>query len=260
MGKGGIGMNVQDQYIINLIQKAHRIDGRGLEDFRKVTLEKNPIGQAEGSALVQIGNTKVVVGVKMGVGTPFPDTPKEGILICNAELSPLASPNFELGPPGEESIELARIIDRGIRESKAIDVEKLCITEGEKVWMVFVDIYPINHQGNLIDASGLAAASALANAKMPKLEGDKLIYDEKKTPLPLKELPIPVTFAQIKDHLVVDPSLEEERAMNGRITVSTKENGNVCAIQKGGDAMTMANIEKALDMSVKKGKDLRKLV
>ncbi len=260
MGKGGIRMNIQDQYIINLIQKAQRMDGRGFEDFRKITVTKNAVPQAEGSTMVEMGDTKILVGIKMGVGTPFPDTPNQGILMCNAELSPLASPQFELGPPGEKAIELSRVIDRGIRESKAINVDKLCITEGEQVWMVFIDIYPLNHQGNLIDAAGLAAASALMNTKMPKFEDGKVIYTEKKTALPINEVPIPVTLAQIKDQLIVDPNLEEESAMNGRITIATKENGNVCAMQKGGDAMTTANIEKALELSVKKGKELRKLI
>ncbi len=253
-------MNIQDQYIENLIKNGKRMDGRGTEDFREIKVEKNVIEQAEGSAMVRMGDTEVIVGVKMDVGDPFPDTPKEGVLICNTELSPLASSDFELGPPDEQSIELARIVDRGIRESNAIDREKLCIKEGEKVWMIFLDIYPINHGGNLIDASGLAAIAALSSAKMPKIEDDKVVHEEKKDPLPLAEKPIPVTFAQICGNLVIDPNLDEEKAMSGRITISTKENGNVCAMQKGGNEISMENIEKALELSAKKGKELRKLI
>ena len=91
-------------------------------------------------------------------------------MTVNAELVPLAAPNFEPGPPDENSIELARIVDRGIRESKAIDTAKLCIEPGKKVFVVFVDVYVLNHDGNLIDAAALAAVSALMNTKMPNYE------------------------------------------------------------------------------------------
>ena len=91
-------------------------------------------------------------------------------MTVNAELVPLASPTYEPGPPDETSIELARIVDRGIRESKAIDTEKLCIEPGKKVFVVFVDVYVLNHDGNLIDAAALAAMSALMNTKMPNYE------------------------------------------------------------------------------------------
>ena len=80
--------------------------------------------------------------------------------MITAEFSPMASELFEKGPPSIEAIELARIIDRGIRESEVIDVKKLCIKEGEKVWSVMIDLYPMNNGGNLIDACALAAMAA----------------------------------------------------------------------------------------------------
>lgn len=254
-------MNVQNQYITNLAKTDRRLDGRKSDEFRKIKVTKNPYEQPEGSALVEIGDTKVLVGVKLGVGQPFPDTPKEGVLIVNAELSPIAHEDFELGPPREDAIELARIVDRGIRESKCIDVEKLCIKEGELVWMVFIDIQPLSHYGNLIDASGIAAITALLNAKLPKLDGDKVVFGERTSKsLPVKSVPVPVTFAQIGGKMVADPAFSEEQAMTSRLTVTTDDKGNVCALQKGGaSGLTLENIEYAMETSVKKGKEIRKL-
>lgn len=254
-------MNAQISHIQDLISKGKRIDGRNFKDFRKIEIEKNPIPNAEGSARVKFGDTEVIVGVKMSIGEPFPDTPNDGVLMVGSELSPLAHPSFELGPPREGSIELARVVDRGIRESKALDTEKLCITKGEKVWMVFVDIWPINHDGNLIDASGLAAITALLNAKIPKIEGDKIIYEEKKDPLKIRAVPIPVTLAKIKNQLLIDPDIREEEAMEARLTVSSVKSGNICALQKGGvSGLKMEEIENALELSVEKGKELRKII
>ncbi len=254
-------MNFQNQYILNHLSKGMRLDGRKLDEARRVEIEKSPIENAEGSARVKIGDTKVIVGVKMNVGEPFPDTPNEGVLIVNAEFSPIASPEFELGPPREKAIELARIVDRGIRESKCIDTEKLCIKKGEKVWMIFIDIQPLTHDGNLIDASGIAAITALLNTKIPKYEKDKVVYEKKGKALPVNDVPVPVTLGFMGGKLMVDPGLEEEEAMESRLTITTKSNGNVCAVQKGGIGfLSSENVQEALEFSVKRGKEIRELI
>ncbi len=189
---------VKKKQIEQLIAKGKRLDGRGLTDYREIKIEQGIIERAEGSAKVLLGRTEVVVGTKIEMGEPFPDTPDEGVLTVNAELVPLASPRFEPGPPDENSIELARIVDRGIRESKAIDLEKLCIAPGKKVFVVFVDVYVLNHDGNLIDASALAAMAALLNTKMGKyeVEDGEVKMKPGYEPLPIKKRPITVTCAK----------------------------------------------------------------
>lgn len=61
------------------------------------------------------------------------ERPTEGFFHFNTEFSPMASPAFEPGRPPESAIELGRIVERGLRESKAIDTEALCIVAGVKV-------------------------------------------------------------------------------------------------------------------------------
>ena len=208
-----------------------------------------------------MGKTEVLVGVKIETGAPFSDTPNNGVLTVNAELVPLASPNFEPGPPDENSIELARIVDRGIRESKAIDTEKLCIEPGKKVFVVFVDIYVLNHDGNLIDASALAAVSALANTKLSnyEVEDGEVKIKTGYSPLPLKSHPITVTLAKINDKLIVDPWIEEEQVMDARISMAFNNEGNICAIQKGGPGFfSPQKILEASKLAQEKAAELRK--
>lgn len=253
---------IQEQFVLRLAEKGERGDGRKMDEFRKAEIEVNPIPNAEGSARVRLGKTDVIVGIKMGVGEPFSDRPNEGILISNAELSPMASPHFETGRPGEDAIELARVVDRGIRESKAIDMEKLCIAKGEKVWSVFVDTQVMNHDGNLTDASALAAAVALANAKIPAYnpETGEIDITKRKDKLPVRFKPISVTVCRVGDKLMVDPTLEEEEAVTANLTVTIKDDGNICALQKRGHPLTVEEIGKAFEIALKKSADLRKLV
>jgi exosome complex component RRP42 len=252
---------VKQKQIAQLIAKDNRLDGRGLTDYREIKLEQGLIERAEGSARVLLGKTEVLVGVKVETGEPFPDTPNEGVLTVNAELVPLASSTFEPGPPDENSIELARVVDRGIRESKCIDTEKLVIEAGKKVFVVFVDVYVLNHDGNLIDASALAAVAALLNTKMPnyEIEDGEVKIKPGYTQLPMKKHPITVTLAKIGDKLLVDPWLEEEQVMDARISMAIDDDENICAIQKGGSGyFEPKQVIEAAKIAKEKAKEMRK--
>jgi exosome complex component RRP42 len=248
-------------YINRLIANDQRPDARKFDEFRKIEIETGVIKTAEGSARVKMGKTELLAGVKMSIAEPYPDIPNEGVLSVNAELSPISSSDFEPGPPTPEGIEMARVIDRGIRESKCMEVEKLCIEPGEKVWRVNVDIHVLNHDGNLIDAGGLAAIAALMTTNIPKIEDDRVLYGEVDKPLEIKDVPIPITTTKIAGKLILDPSVEEEKAAEARITLTSTREGNLCSIQKGGNGyLTKEEIEKAADLSILKGKELRQLL
>jgi len=250
---------ITKDYVTDLIRKNKRPDDRGYFDYRPCTIEKGIFESAEGSARVKLGKTQVVAGVKIIMGTPFKDRPEEGVLSTTAELLPLASPTFEPGPPDEVAIELARIVDRGIRSSNAIDLESLFI-EKDKVLMIFVDIYVLDHDGNLIDASALAAMAALLNAKVPKIEEGRLITSERTNPLKVIQRVVTCTFSKIDSQIVLDPGLDEEKAMSARLTLATTPE-HVCAMQKGGKgAFTSDELINLVDLSFEKGNELRKLL
>jgi len=254
---------IRQKQIAQLIASGKRLDGRGLTDYREIKVETGLIERAEGSALVHIGKTTVLAGVKIELGEPFSDRPNDGVLTVNSEFVPLASPEFEAGPPGEESIELARVVDRGIRESKAIDLEKLCIIPGKKVFVVFVDIYVLNHDGNLIDTAALASLAALLNTKMfnYELKGDEVEIVPGFSQLPIKNYPVAVTFAKINGKLVVDPWLDEEEVMDARFTVTFEKDGRICAMQKGKQGVfTKEQILEAVRIGREKAEEIRKLV
>lgn len=244
---------VKKDYITDLAEEGKRVDARAMDQYRNITVETGWAGNAEGSALVKMGSTQVLAGVKVGIGTPYPDKPDEGVLMTNAELAPMAHASFEAGPPGEEATELARVVDRGIRESKMIELDKLCIVPEEEIWMVFVDIHVLDHDGNLIDASALASVAALLTAEAPDDENWEL------SEFPVTEKPITTTFAKIGNTLMVDPCLEEENVMDARFTLATLEDGSICAMQKGGSApLKKEDFLKAEEWAKVKSKELRK--
>ena len=241
-------------HIYELAKRGERTDGRALDEPRKLTLERSYVGTAEGSARAKLGNSDVLVGIKMTVGTPYADTPNSGVLSTSLELIPMASPTFESGPPSPTAIEIARVVDRGIRESKMVSTEKLCITPKEKVWIMFIDIHALDYDGNLFDVASYGAVSALSTTVVPA-EAQGIGED---FPLPVEHWPVSVTFAKIRDVILVDPNLDEERMADARLTVTTDENGDIRAMQKGlNGSFSYDEIKRCVETAQRIGRQLR---
>jgi len=285
---------IKRDYITKLAEQGKRIDGRTFDSYRTIDIETKVVNKAEGSARVKIGNTQVLCGIKMDIGEPFPDTPATGVMSTAAEFVPLASPDFESGPPRENAIELARVVDRGVRESQVIQLEKLCVSPGEKVWLVFIDIHILDYDGNLFDAASLAALAALLTTKVPLSrfiktlnekeraswqEQLKDIYripgvdevpfgaDETSTdkkivenfPLPMIEPPISCTAVKINDFVLFDPCFDEEIIADARLTVATDNKGDLRAMQKGlSGSFTREEIQKVIKGALDNGQEIRK--
>jgi len=257
---------LRSDVVISMISKGVRVSGRRVDEYRPITIVKDYVPNANGSALVKLGNTQVIVGVKLEVGTPFPDTPDEGNLIVNAEFVPAASPVFEPGPPDENAIELARVIDRGIREAKAIDLSKLAIVPGKRVWNVWVDIYVLDHDGNLIDASSIGTLAALMTTKVPKVEfkeGSEFTIDKSTNvgSLPLSKYVVTVTLGKIGNYLIVDPDLEEENLLESKLIIAVTEDCRIAGIQKSGmGSFTEEEVINAVNIALSKGRELIEVI
>ncbi|MHA2038328.1 MAG: exosome complex protein Rrp42 [Promethearchaeota archaeon] len=253
---------IEKNYIKSNLRKEERIDGRGLWDYRKFEVKSNIIASAEGSADVILGDTRIITGLKYEVGTPFPDLPNEGVCTVMAELLPLASPLFERGPPDEQSIELARVVDRGIRHADCVQTKKLCIKEKEAVYILFVDMYVMNHGGNLIDAGAVSALTTLLSAHIPEgvIGDDGLEWTGKYITGKdlVNELPLAVTYGKIDDLIFLDPLLPEELVCEGRISISVTKD-KITSIQKSGAAtFSIDEIKMLGKKSMEIGQKLRK--
>jgi len=255
---------IERDYILSNLKKEERIDERGLWEYREFRIDSDIIASAEGSADVSLGDTRIITGLKYEVGAPFPDLPDEGVCTVMAELLPIASPLFERGPPDEQSIELARVVDRGIRHADCVQTKKLCIKENESVYILFVDMYVINYAGNLIDAGGVSALTTLLSAHIPEGIWNKEKGEAEWTGRYLtgkdivNELPLVLTYGKINDIIFLDPSLPEELVSDGKISISVTED-KITSIQKSGAATFSIDEIKTLgNKSLEIGQKLRK--
>lgn len=252
--------NIRKQQMKELISSGRRLDGRAVDENRPLSIEVNVIQKANGSAWVKLGNTEVVAGVKVETGEPFEGLENKGALIVSAEVLPTASPYVEPGPPDEETIELARVVDRGIRESEMLALDKLALIPGKIVYTVFVDCSIINMDGNLFDSTSYAVVLALSTSKFPifEIKDDKVIDTGKVMDAPINTIPVSITFARLGDSLILDPTTEEEACMDARITLTTNSNGEYTAVQKGSNGyLTTEQVIQTADIARTKGLELR---
>ena len=250
--------NIRRDVMGNTLGKGIRFDGRAFQEYRQVKVQRGVIRTAEGSAMATIGDTRVLVAAKFDILKPFADRPTEGVLMTNAELLPLASPGFEPGPPNEDSIEAARVVDRAIRSAEPVDLKSFFVME-EKVLGLYLDIYVLNHAGNYVDAASIAATGALLDAKLPKVENGKIIRGEYTGPLNPKALAVTTTMIKVGNNWLVDPSRDEERVSETTLTIGTTAD-YVCAMQKGKGAVTKDELLGCVDIAFKTGNDIRKIL
>ncbi|KAK4747543.1 hypothetical protein SAY87_014129 [Trapa incisa] len=242
-----------------------RNDGRNLYDYRKLTIK---FGREDGSSEVQLGQTRVMGFATCKLVQPYRDRPNEGTISIFTEFSPMADPSFESGRPGESAVELGRVIDRGLRESRAVDVESLCVLAGRFIWAVRIDLHILDNGGNLVDAANIAALAALSTFRRPECslggeDNQEVIVHppEAREPLPLTlhHLPIAVTFAFLSEESIVilDPTHLEEAVMGGRMTATLNTNGSICSIQKaGGDGIPQSVIMQCIRIAASKAADI----
>lgn len=255
--------NLRKKQMIESISAGKRLDERSLDETRPIEIELDVIKKASGSAWVKLGKTEVVAGIKVETGEPFEGLENSGALIITAEVLPIASPHIEPGPPDEETIELARVVDRGVRESEMFELSKLVLVPGKIVYTNFVDCSIINVDGNLFDATSYAVVAALASCKLPvfEIKDDKVVDTGRTQEPPITTIPVSVTTVKIGDYLLLDPNTEEEACMDARLTITTNSKGSIVAMQKGLKGyFTVDEVKSIADKAISKGEEIRAIL
>lgn len=203
--------------------------------------------------------------VSAEVTVPYTDRPFDGVFMIVTELSPMASPAFEVNRPTETEVLLSRLLEKTVRRSGALDTESLCLIAGQKCWSVRVDVHVLSHDGNLIDASCLAVVAALRHFRKPdtSIEGEVLtVYTPaEREPVPLSWLhsPLCVTFSFFGEEgeiALLDATWVEEQVRVGSCTISLNRHGEICQIAKlGGTPVEAVSLLQCTSVALTKAKD-----
>eukprot|EP00055_Hartaetosiga_balthica_P002129 m.2836 g.2836 ORF g.2836 m.2836 type:complete len:277 (-) comp1951_c0_seq1:40-870(-) len=221
-----------------------RLDGREQNDFRKVQVK---FGSVWGQSTVRIGDTRVISLVTCKVTTPTEGRPSDGFVRYGVDMSPMASLESDTS---KEEVSLTRLLEHVFRDSKAIDTESLCISAGEKVWSIDVRVTVINDDGNVGDASVLAALAGLLHFRRPhvSMEGEKIVIhtleEHEPVSLSINHKPINITTALFDNMITLtDPTRMEMRCSNGAVLVAMNSHHELCCINTTGCAISPEEME-----------------
>ncbi|KAL7422627.1 hypothetical protein Q5752_001918 [Cryptotrichosporon argae] len=212
-----------DQYLSRFLARGYRPDGRKLAASRAASVNAGSIATADGSALVRLGDTTVVCGIKAEVAEPDSARPNEGFIVPNIDLPALCSPKFKPGPPGDEAQTLSSWLYELLISSQTVPLDSLCISPGRAAWALYIDVVCINYDGNAFDAAVLAAMAALRDTRLPRANVDddgQVVCTAKRHPLKLGPMPLTASFGIFTNQLLPDPTAFETPLLRTRITLA----------------------------------------
>ncbi|KAF1794023.1 Alpha/Beta hydrolase fold [Phytophthora cactorum] len=213
------------EYMRKCLVNKVRPDSRSIEATRAVQLQTDVIQTAASSSLVKLGKTSVLTAIKLAVGTPAVDTPDQGEIAIHVHLSPLCSNRFTVGRPSEEAQSIGSQLTRIIVGSRVVEMESLSIVKGQSAWKLMVDVYCVDHDGNVLDAALTSIIAALKTLKLPATsvnEADNvslscqltsaclLFADGDATPLRVEHGAYATSFAVVDGEVLIDPTSDEE--------------------------------------------------
>lgn len=215
---------------------------------------------------------RVIASVDCELVEPVPERPTEGFfgfsLVYSAAMGTLA------GRPDDTALGISRVIERGVRDGRAVDTEALCVVAGESVWSIRTTLCVVADGGNVMDAANVAAVTALMHFRRPEvtIEGDKVIVhdpaDRAPVPLSIHYMPIAVTFAFFpegksgaEEPLVVDPGSEEEAVCVSQLTMTLNAAKDICGVHKaGGEAVSPDRLVHCAKVAAVKALELTELI
>lgn len=234
-------------YLERFLSENYRPDGRVPSAFRETSVNVGSITTANGSALVRLGETAVVCGVKAEIAEPDLDRPEHGFLVPNLDLPALCSPRFKPGPPSDEAQVLSERLNEALVSAGTVSTKSLCIQPGKAVWVLYVDATCINYDGNVFDAALIAMVAALRNVRLPEASfnedtGRTLCSRNSLSPLSLGKLPFPASFGIFdSNHLLADPSSFEEPLLDTTISVILDQDAQPISVTQHGPGLVSSD-------------------
>ncbi|KAG8783865.1 hypothetical protein FRC12_019280 [Ceratobasidium sp. 428] len=254
-------------YFERFIAEGYRPDGRKSDSWRDVSINVGSISTANGSALVRIGDSTIVCGVKAEIAEPDLERPDQGFIVPNLDLPAICSPKFRPGPPAEEAQMLSEKINDILVSTCAIDPTTLCIHPGKSAWVIYIDAVCINYDGNILDATMLAVIAALQNATIPVAtydpEAERTTCSRTEiVPLALTHMPLTISFGVFnRTHLLSDPSSFEEPLLDATITVIVDISSNTLGgVNQIGFSAPEADLETVTERAMARSKVLAEIL
>ena len=205
-----------------------RVDGRQWDESRPITITLNYQKFAEGSAMIEMGNTKVLCAVSLEERVP-PFLRGQGKGWVTAEYAMLprstntrTSRDRDAGRINGRSQEIQRLIGRSLRA--VTDLEAL----GERTVTVDCDV---------IQADGGTRTAAITGSYVALHQALKMLVDNRILPkLPIRDAVAAISVGLIDDELLLDLCYEEDFRADVDFNLVLTKSGEMVELQGATEA------------------------
>ncbi|MEM0083584.1 MAG: exosome complex exonuclease Rrp41 [Candidatus Nezhaarchaeales archaeon] len=220
--------NIKNKKIVLIDSDGRRVDGRRPDEIRDIKIKVGILENADGSAYVEQGNTKIYAAV-YGPREVHPRhlaLPDRAIVRCRYHMTPFSVEERKSPAPTRREIELSKVIREAL--TPAIVVEQFPFSSID----VFVEV--INADGSTRCASIIAASVALASAGIP-----------------MRDLVAACSIGKVNGVLVLDVTDIEDKYGEVDLPFAMMPNrGEITLLQLDG-VLSLEELEKAISMATK---------
>lgn len=210
-----------------------RVDGRKNDELRPVKIIKDFIPQAEGSALIELGNTKVICTATIENKVPyFLEGSGQGWVTAEYAMIPRAThqrSKRERGKVGGRTQEIQRLIGRSLR----------CIVDMDKIpeISILIDTDVISADGGTRTASITGAYIALYQALR------KMVEEGTISEVPINDSLAATSVGIVKGNILLDLNYSEDSKAEIDMNVVMTGKGEFVEIQATGEKKSFSGKE-----------------
>jgi ribonuclease PH len=220
-----------------------RGDGRGPEELRPLRIEKGVLRYAEGSALIEIGNTRVLCAASLEDAVPsFLRNSGKGWVTAEYGMLPRATETrtpreAARGKQGGRTLEIQRLIGRSLRAVTDLG------SFGERTLWVDCDV--LQADGGTRTASITGAYVALAEAFRTMVARNLI------SSVPLREAVAAVSVGVVGGRPLLDLDYREDSGADLDMNVVMTAGGDLVEVQATGEErpFSRAQLNELLELS-----------
>ena len=208
-------------------KKGIRTDKRKLDELRPIKLEVGVLDNADGSAYIEQGKNKILVGV-YGPGEVHPRhlaLPNKALLQCRYHMAPFSVQERKSPAPSRREREISKVIRESLEP--AIFLEKFPRTAIE----VFIEV--LQADGGTRCASITAASLALADAGIP-----------------MRDLVVACAAGKADEYLVKDLNDIEDKEGKADVPVAYMPNFDAVTLLQMDGSLTIEELQQLLDLAL----------
>jgi len=208
-------------------KKGIRLDGRKLDELRPVKMEVGVLPNADGSAYLEQGKNKILVGV-YGPKEAHPRhiaQQDRAVIQCRYHMAPFSVDERKSPAPSRRDVELSKVIREALEP--AVFLEYYPKTSIQ----VYIEI--LQADGGTRCAGITAAALALADAGIP-----------------MRDLVVACAAGKADGKLIVDLMDTEDKVGEADVPVAFMPNLNAITLLQMDGILSVDEFENALDMAV----------